>query len=351
MTSFRSKFQIPGFITSKACSSISNLKENGYSILLGGPSLAHSVVKENVRYFWFFKPKKTVEYGSGNCGGPLPESNPVEPCEGCPSKCLAKKTKKKTTDSRKDSSKSEEKLDNCVEEKPVKVKLTWWEQIFGPDPKRFWPDPCTCRVALRQRKKERARDPRLTDPRYKETAGDVFMYTENLKPRSRPCLEPQPKPPPAFKVPKAVLFRMMDEGGEMGPLSNVVIEQKTDENHKISSHEYRIPYEEMRPPERRTRVFTCHEGIRSEDVIRPVSVELDTFRAPLINHQLHMQQGVQNNCNKPEKIEKAPVVGNNIPEQGSQRRSRIEQLKLLIQQKETLQCIALNDFGESKATC
>lgn len=117
-----------------------------------------------------------------------------------------------------------EKPSNCVKDppKPVEVKLAWWEQIFGPDPKRSWPDPCTCRVAHRQKRKIRSQDLRLDDPRYKETAGDVFLYTEQLKQHKRPCTEPQPKPPPGFKVPKAVLYKMMvqDPVGRVSHYSN-----------------------------------------------------------------------------------------------------------------------------------
>lgn len=143
----------------------------------------------------------------------------IEPCKGCPSKCPengcgkpGKKRRRKFFRFKKMSMK--EKPNNCLKEKPVEVKLTLWEELFGPDPKRSWPDPCTCRIANYQRKQQWRGDPRLLDPRYQETAGDVFLYTELLKTCRGSCLEPQPTPPPQFKLPKAVICKMINKGYE-----------------------------------------------------------------------------------------------------------------------------------------
>ncbi|XP_076637204.1 uncharacterized protein LOC143349681 [Colletes latitarsis] len=274
-----------------------------------------------VRTFWFFKSKRKS----------------IENVSSSSSKCLTKKSKNKT----QGSTESKGKACNCMEEKPEEIKLTWWEEIFGPDPKRFWPDPCICRLAVRQRRKIRKQDSRLLDPRFQETAGDVFLYTEQLKRHSRPCLEPQPKPPPAFKVPKAVLYRMLNDSDERV--------RRNFERQKIS-YDIQIPYEEMRPSTtRKRRMFNCREGIRSEDIVKPISAELNSFGVPPIVQQPYMQQGIEINNDKcSKKIEKAPVTKNNISKQSSQKRSRIEQLKIEIRQKDTSRCIALTDFEGTK---
>ncbi|XP_043255123.1 uncharacterized protein LOC122398923 [Colletes gigas] len=318
MACFRPTFQIPGLITSKASFPLINRKENGTNTLC-------------VRTFWFFKSKqKSIENVSGS------------------SKCPRKKSKNKV----QGSTESKGKVCNCVEEKPAEIKLTWWEEIFGPDPKRFWPDPCICRLAVRQRRKIRKQDSRLLDPRYQETAGDVFLYTEQLKRHSRPCLEPQPKPPPAFKVPKAVLYRMMNDSDERKSFSDIVKIHQSDTNLKNSfdTERYRIPYEEMRPSTtRKRRMFNCREGIRSEDIVKPISAELNSFGVPLIVQQSNIQQRIESSNDKcSKKIEKAPVTKNNILKEISQKRSRIEQLKIEIQQKDTSRCIALTDFEGTK---
>jgi len=96
-------------------------------------------------------------------------------------------------------------------QKSPKRKLTLWEYVFGPDRKKSQVDPRTCRLAHCQKQAHRVKDPRLRDPRYQKTAGDVLIYTESvgsLK-ESKSEKEPQPKPPPAYKMPKAVLLDKM----------------------------------------------------------------------------------------------------------------------------------------------
>ncbi|XP_012226182.2 uncharacterized protein [Linepithema humile] len=103
----------------------------------------------------------------------------------------------------------------CKAQKSPKQKLTLWEYMFGSDRKKSRVDSCICRLAHRQRQAHRdeIKDPRLCDPRYQKTAGDVLIYTEparSLKESKR--MEPQPKPPPAYKMPKAVLLNKMMTG-------------------------------------------------------------------------------------------------------------------------------------------
>lgn len=154
-----------------------------------------------------------VEYGSGNCGLPLPPRIDLV-CKGCESKCIEfeeEKKKRRKFFTFKKKPEPKKKPDNCREEKekPVEEKYTLWETIFGPNPKRFWPDPCTCKLALRAKRNKRMCDPRLQDSRYELTAGDVFLYTETIKQCPKGCMEPQPKSPPAYKMPRAALSKIL----------------------------------------------------------------------------------------------------------------------------------------------
>jgi hypothetical protein len=100
---------------------------------------------------------------------------------------------------------------NCKMQKSPKQKLTLWEYIFGPDRKKSRVDRRTCRLTHCQKQAHRVKDPRLRDPHYQKTAGDVLIYTESvgsLK-KLKSEKEPQPKPPPAYKMPKAVLLNKM----------------------------------------------------------------------------------------------------------------------------------------------
>ncbi|XP_076666399.1 uncharacterized protein LOC143367991 [Andrena cerasifolii] len=302
------------------------LENSRNSVLLNVPSLANFGVKDSARSFWIFRSKPAIEVAP-----PLP--SPVEPCRGCPSRCLetgygkpVKKPKKRRSCGSKEPLEIKEKPSNCVKETPVEEKLSWWEQIVGPDPKRSWPDPCTCRVAHRQKRKARAQDPRLSDARYKDTAGDVFLYTEQVKQCRMPCWEPQPKPPPAYKLPKALLSRMMSQDCEKGTLN-----QQTGEGcrHLLQKASYRIPYEELRPPERRQKPFSCREGIRPEDVLRPFSSDFTSCRIPATVQPLR-SNNLSYQC--PEETAKR---ASNV-----EKRSRIEQLKLLVHQKDTFHCIS-----------
>ncbi|XP_076656805.1 uncharacterized protein LOC143361354 [Halictus rubicundus] len=327
MASFRPRFQI---------SSLFWPKDNLSNSLFKRSSLSSMISEENVRTFWFKSKRKPVEVGSGNCGLPAPAKiESLEPCKGCPSKCIERKPRRRFFCFRKEH--PAEKPSNCVKSKPPEVKLTLWEEIFGPDPKRSWPDPCTCRIANRQRKKQRGEDPRLLDPRYEETDGDVFLYTQLVKQCRKCCLEPQPKSPPAFKLPKAVMFRMIGEGCNKKPFEEITGDQEVDKKVKKMpvSLEYRIPYEELRPPGRRRNTFSCKAGIRPEDVEKPTNEELDFVKAfPKVSH-VHSQPSLRTMVNKlPENGAQNPSETEaDALEDGSGRRCRIEQLKMLIKQK------------------
>ncbi|XP_012150191.2 uncharacterized protein LOC100879542 [Megachile rotundata] len=333
MASFWSRLQIPSLISTK---------ENGrQSTLLRGFAILQTVMKKNMRSFWLWK-RKEREYGTGNCGKP-PQKQIVEPCTGCPSKCLEpgygkpirKKKRSLFSLKSKEPEVIKEKPSNCEEIKPVEERSTWWESIFGPDPKRSWPDPCTCRLAVRQKKLCRAQDPRLKDPRYKETAGDVFLYTEAVKRGTSSCREPQPKPPPLYKVPKAVLYRDMC-AGELALFRGT---PKAEEEVYPVAKPFPIPFEEMRPPEKKRKVFTCQRGIRSRDTFRPTARDSNTYKlrstvpkqySPVISEDVKKKQAAAREKFKSDMS------------QGSQRRSRVEHLKYLVQQRDTLHCMSTN---------
>ncbi|XP_076762468.1 uncharacterized protein LOC143430260 [Xylocopa sonorina] len=341
MAYFRSKFQIPSSIS---------LKDNRCkSLLARSPSIIQSTLSGNVKYFWSRKSKEQeIQYGVGNCGKPPPPCMDLI-CHGCRSKCLESGTESKQKPRKKmftfkKQPQVVEKPSNCKkEQKSVEEKLTWWETIFGPRPERSWPDPCTCRLAHRKKKRMRMQDPRLCDPRYRLTAGDVFLYTEPIKQPNRPsCLEPQPKPPPGYKVPKAVLFRMISSTSETALLNRMTLnDQIWKDGEDIRPMSYRIPYEELRPPERRRKPFNYRLGVKSEDVFPPMNRDMNLsgtlqrqpIRNPNLSRTLKAFEDLQND---PKQLHENKCNSNEIVG----KRSRIEQLKILIAQKDVSHCVA-----------
>lgn len=109
-----------------------------------------------------------------------------------------------------------------------------------------------------------------------------------------------------------------------------------DEGVPVITKPHRIPYEEMRPPEKRRGTFSCQRGIRSEDILRPIERDTNFYGTPLPKVQ-HM-----NLCNlEPTKKMEIPLhETKNDVNQTNQKRSRIEQLKFLVQQKDTLRCMS-----------
>ncbi|CAL7949536.1 unnamed protein product [Xylocopa violacea] len=338
MAFFRSKFQIPSSIT---------LKDNTCrSLLVKSPSIVESALGGNVKYFWSRKSKEQeIQYGVGNCGKPPPPCMDLI-CKGCRSKCLEVEELKKKHKTRffifkKQPAVVIEKPTNCKKvEKPPEEKLTWWETIFGPRPERSWPDPCTCRLAHRAKKRKRMQDPRLCDPRYKLTAGDVFLYTQPIKQPNRPsCLEPQPKPPPQYKVPKEVLFRMISSTSETALLNRMVLDNQTWENDvDMKKMSYKLPYEELRPPERRKKPFNYRLGVKSEDVFPPTNRDMN-FSGTLQRQRPrnpNLSKTIEDLQNSLKQLNEDKCSSNEIVE----KRSRIEQLKILIAQKDMSYCLA-----------
>ncbi|CAK9808517.1 hypothetical protein ANTPLA_LOCUS5802 [Anthophora plagiata] len=325
MASFQSKFQILG---------VKSSKESGRQLLKKS-----SILNNKVRSFWFLKSKdKPVEYGHGNCGKPLPPCMDII-CKDCPSKCLEYKEKsrwKKWFSFKRQPVK--EKPSNCKKvEKPQEVPLTWWESIFGPDPKRSWPDPCTCRVAHRERKKRRQYDPRLSDKRYQQTAGDVLLYTETtMQRRTQSCMEPQPKSPPGYRMPKAVIVRMMSIFADKAPLSLFIPEEELPKSDDDTITAFRIPYEELRPPKNQRSPFICQRGISPEDVEPPINRDLNPYR--LSQQQTIVKSNLLKNLQYPEKKPEITLEDKLDIEKKVPKRSRLEQLKVLIAEKDMPEC-------------
>ncbi|XP_029036504.2 uncharacterized protein LOC114872918 [Osmia bicornis bicornis] len=114
-------------------------------------------------------------------------------------------------------------------------------------------------------------------------------------------------------------------------------EMAKDEGVPVITKRYRIPYEEMRPPEKRRGMFSCQRGIRSEDILRPIERNTNFYGTPLpIVQHLKFCKNLE-----PAKKMEIPLPETTVNvNQAPQKRSRIEQLKFLVQQKDTLRCMS-----------
>lgn len=94
-----------------------------------------------------------------------------------------------------------------------------------------------------------------------------------------------------------------------------------------------LPYEELRPPERQRKPFSCQLGIQSGNVPPPINRDLHYYggdvrrqsvQAPNLSNKL---ESLQTNQKKLPDIRSSldPAIG---------KRSRIEQLKILVRQKD-----------------
>lgn len=92
--------------------------------------------------------------------------------------------------------------------KSCKRKLILWEHVFNS--KKDTKNPSACQLANCQ-KQTRCKE----DSRYQATPGNSLIQTNPVKSSkdSRRFVEPQPKPPQSYKLPRAVLLsRAMVEG-------------------------------------------------------------------------------------------------------------------------------------------
>ncbi|KAG7203216.1 hypothetical protein KM043_010321 [Ampulex compressa] len=220
-----------------------------------------------------------------------PQFTPMELCTGCPSKCLEKdsekspkKSKRRFMSFRRAPKVVHEKPSNCQIEKSDVTKKSAWKSFFGETPKKTESDSCVMPKCYQEQLEQRRKDPRLQDPRYQATLGDVFLYTEVQRLGGRTYTEPQPKPPPSFKVPKAVICKTVMKACEKTPSNCAAVQWRKDENSANTPHTlkaYKIPYEELRPPEWTKKVFRCQEGINSIDVLKPFNRESNPYGIPL----------------------------------------------------------------------
>lgn len=111
--------------------------------------------------------------------------------------------------------------------------------------------------------------------------------------------------------------------------------------HLLEKAPYRIPYEELRPPERRQKPFSCREGIRPEDVLRPFSSDFASCR---IGSTVQPLRSSNLSCQCPEETVKCVSKVKSGVELRVEKRSRIEQLKMLLQQKDTFHCISSSSY-------
>lgn len=95
---------------------------------------------------------------------------------------------------------------------------------------------------------------------------------------------------------------------------------------------YSLPYEELRPPERQRRPFSCQLGIRSKDVLLPINRDLNYYGG--LRQQSVEEAKLPKNLKSTQTSQKKlPDTGANL-DQMFQKRSRIEQLKMYIRQKD-----------------
>ena len=95
----------------------------------------------------------------------------------------------------------------------------------------------------------------------------------------------------------------------------------------------RLPYEELRPPERQRKPFSCQLGIQSENVPPPVNRDLHYYRGD-VRRQSVQEPNLSNKLGSLQTNQKKlPDVRSSLdPPIG--KRSRIEQLKMLVRQKD-----------------
>lgn len=177
-----------------------------------------NIFKRNIRTYWvgkfntvmltFNKEHKCMS----GCSRKLPLTR-IEPSTTQLSKCLEDYSKPKPKRGLFKFHKSppviKEKPTNCEKIEPTKVKPSFLEHIFGTPSKKSSPPLCVCPITYQKQMALRQQDPRLSNPCYQLTAGDVLIYTEIIKTKNQECPEPQPKPYHLYKLPRAILSKMI----------------------------------------------------------------------------------------------------------------------------------------------
>ncbi|XP_011706577.1 PREDICTED: uncharacterized protein LOC105461764 [Wasmannia auropunctata] len=154
------------------------------------------------------------------------------------------------------------KASSTQKKRIVKRKLSLWQYVFGP--KKSSENPSTSQLPNSQEQTS------CKDLRCKRST-DKPVYTDlnKLSKDSKRFTEPQPKPPPPYKLPRAVLLsRAMVEG----------FSKKGDacEGKKVIPTTPRKPYEEMKPASSIKRI-EHRKNVRLEDI----KYDKSTFRKSL----------------------------------------------------------------------
>lgn len=276
------------------------------------------------------------------------------PYDGTSSKCLEKGYGKPSKPGRrsllnfcKRLVRLKEKPSNCPPCPETKPEQSFWDYLFKFDDDKRVPDPATCRVAQRCREACRRTDPRLCDPRYRRTDGDVLVFTEEEKPRCPRSGELQPKSPPGYKLPKAMVSRRI---AEIASSQFPVLREETEtggEGKELSCSGppwgFRIPFEECRPPRRRREPFTCDRGTRVSNLAPPVSVTRGTCGGRSIGEYL-----AEATIDR-EKSEMAAVDTKLEPPVDTENRSRIQRLHQLTKHADNCgkDKSKISDFGKT----
>lgn len=93
-----------------------------------------------------------------------------------------------------------------------------------------------------------------------------------------------------------------------------------------------LPYEELRPPERQRKSFSCQLGIQSENIAPPINRDLHYYGG--LRRQSVQEPNLPNNIECSQTNEKKLPDTGNSSDQPIGKRSRIEQLKMLVKQKD-----------------
>ncbi|XP_015609514.1 uncharacterized protein LOC107274668 [Cephus cinctus] len=331
MASFRSKLKISGAL----------LPQNWKYVAQGNSNECLKNITRNICFGGRSKKGKKISKKKSI------EDRP-QPSIGCPSKCLDTDFGKPLPKPRRPwfnfcriKVPKKEKPSNC----PKKIiqqchEESFWDYLFNFETKPR-PDPCTCRLAYMQKSVCLQQDPRLCDPRYSMTKGDVLLYTESPKPECCTRREAQPKPPPCYRLPKALTCKLLaEEASKRDNADNASCPKSTLTNTtKVGTmfpqKGYRIPFEELRPRERRKKPFSCKEGIHERDVCPPLQKKRQFGGKPLI--PTSQSQDTEINTATPS----APIFQTEDtydPKVHIKKYSRFEQLQKLTKAKASGKC-------------
>ncbi|XP_014218358.1 uncharacterized protein LOC106646751 [Copidosoma floridanum] len=232
---------------------------------------------------------------------------------------------------------------------PPEKRITFWEYLFGSSEKPL-PDPKTCRLNYKYNQICNENDPRLDDPRYQETLGDVFIYSEPE--RLEICFTPgpnKPKSPPPHIPPGAVFCKKIISDSLTDPLVHLgrcactpkpLPEPCMPAPCPIHDRSFERPYEELRPARRSRprRFFTCSRGIANEDMSDPPRYNSSTCVNPMISGRSKYSgpPGDVENCEFHEALrQRAETIRRNrVFEVSNRKMTRCERLRLIQMEKE-----------------